>query len=79
LAETGYLSQQTSEPDLHLRPDNLWQTVNGAYKAHGRFDARAKSFSVHAWINTHRWLSGALTCAVLGTLAAWHYARPLDV
>jgi NAD(P)-dependent dehydrogenase (short-subunit alcohol dehydrogenase family) len=50
LAENGYSSQQTNEPEETDRPDNLWQPVDakgrGDYGAHGRFDERARSFSV---------------------------------
>jgi NAD(P)-dependent dehydrogenase (short-subunit alcohol dehydrogenase family) len=45
LARTGYKSQQTSEPDQHDRPNNLWEPVDadgrGDYGAHGDFDRRA--------------------------------------
>jgi len=57
LAKTGYASQQTDEP-AHPRPDNLWQPAPGNWGAHGRFDDRARSFSMELWARTHReWLA----------------------
>ena len=41
LAREGYESQQTDESKNSGQPDNLFQTVKGNYKAHGRFDDRA--------------------------------------
>lgn len=44
LARTGFDGQQTDEPDDHLRPDNLFEPVQGArYGAHGRFDSRSRA------------------------------------
>ncbi|MGZ3698388.1 MAG: SDR family oxidoreductase [Bdellovibrionota bacterium] len=63
LARKGYESQQTSEL-RKPRPDNLDSPLPGDAGAHGNFDARAKSFSLQIWLNTHRW-----AFAALGTLA----------
>lgn len=41
LAKNGYDSQQTSEPKPSDQPDNVFETVEGDYQAHGRFDDRA--------------------------------------
>src|SRR5580704_12789705 len=45
LARTGYDSQQTSEPEVRGKPDNLWQPRDEApgtdHGAHGEFDSRA--------------------------------------
>jgi len=54
LARTGYAAQQTSEPADPHRPDNLWQPLPGDHGAHGRFDARAHSFSLQLWLTTRR-------------------------
>ncbi|MBI3555006.1 MAG: SDR family oxidoreductase [Deltaproteobacteria bacterium] len=54
LARTGYKSQQTSQPDSHHRPDNLWHTVPGDHGAHGAFDSRARAFSIQLWLNLNR-------------------------
>lgn len=66
LGKTGYDSQQTHEPDNPSRPNNLWEPVGGDHGAHGAFDARARCFSLQAWLTTRgrmlKWL-GALTLA----------------
>ncbi len=54
LARTGYDSQQTGEPEDPDRPDNLWQPVEGAFGAHGRFDAIARPRSWQIWLSQHR-------------------------
>jgi NAD(P)-dependent dehydrogenase (short-subunit alcohol dehydrogenase family) len=72
LAETGYASQQTDEPEEPDRPSNLWQPVDddSDHGAHGAFDDRAKSFSWQLWANTHRPLVAvaAAGVATVGTL-----------
>src|SRR4051812_10566368 len=45
LARTGFTSQQTGEPE-EPRPDNLFETVDGDYGAHGRFDGQAHGRSI---------------------------------
>ena len=45
LARTGFASQLTDEPE-HARADNLFESVDGDYGAHGRFDDRAKPRSL---------------------------------
>jgi NAD(P)-dependent dehydrogenase (short-subunit alcohol dehydrogenase family) len=54
LARAGYDAQQTGEPADPDRPNNLWQPVPRYYAAHGRFDSRAKPWSLQWWVNTHR-------------------------
>src|SRR5438105_12965698 len=51
LARTGYHSQQYDGPEAQHRPDNLFVPVPGHHRAHGGFDARAKSSGAHWWIN----------------------------
>ncbi len=46
LAETGFDSQMTREPEDPNRADNLWQSVPGDVAAHGVFDQRAKDSSM---------------------------------
>ena len=70
LARTGYAAQQTSEPADPDRPDNLWHPLPGDHGAHGRFDARAHSFSLQLWLTTRR---RALTLGA-GALALGAYA-----
>src|SRR5262245_20295354 len=70
LARHGYEAQQTDEPLRGDRRDNLWEPVPGDHGAHGRFDARARPFSMHAWMNRHRWIAAAgIGLAVIGASA----------
>ena len=69
LGKNGYDAQQTEEPEPPERPHNLWEPLPGDHGAHGRFDASAKSTSLHLLLNLHRGkvaLAGA--CALLGLL-----------
>ena len=70
LAHTGYEAQQTPEPALPGRRDNLWQPVPGDHGSHGRFDARAQTFSLQTWLNTRgRGVATiAATVGIAGTL-----------
>jgi NAD(P)-dependent dehydrogenase (short-subunit alcohol dehydrogenase family) len=74
LASHGYEAQQTSEPVEPGRVDNLWEPVPGDHGAHGDFDARARSRSLHLWAVMHRrWLALAaagLAAALGAALAA---------
>jgi NAD(P)-dependent dehydrogenase (short-subunit alcohol dehydrogenase family) len=54
LASTGYQAQQTDQPEVPDRPDNLWGPVPGDHGAHGRFDAVARETSVQRWLSDHR-------------------------
>lgn len=73
LARFGYESQQTDEPVSPDRPDNLFEPVAGDHGAHGRFDARAKTFSSQFWLSRHRRaIAGA---AAVATLIAWPVVR----
>jgi NAD(P)-dependent dehydrogenase (short-subunit alcohol dehydrogenase family) len=75
LARHGYEAQQTNEPVRAGRRDNLWAPVPGDHGAHGEFDARARSFSVQAWLNQHRGIAAA-ALVVAGTLLAARGLRP---
>jgi NAD(P)-dependent dehydrogenase (short-subunit alcohol dehydrogenase family) len=57
LAQNGYESQQTDEPDDPNRPNNLWEPVPGDHGAHGVFDDRATGSSPQLWATTHRGLT----------------------
>jgi short-subunit dehydrogenase len=50
LGRTGYEAQQTDEPEDPDRPDDLWQPVPGDRGAHGRFDDRARGWSLQRWL-----------------------------
>jgi short-subunit dehydrogenase len=71
LARTGYDAQQTDEPADPSRPHNLWEPAPGPFGAHGRFDARAHSWSAQLWATLHReWIAAgatALAAAAVGT------------
>lgn len=74
LARVGYDAQQTDEPVAVDRQDNLFTPVPRDYGAHGRFDRRARSFSLHVWMLKHR---TALAAAVaLGAAFVWTILRP---
>jgi NAD(P)-dependent dehydrogenase (short-subunit alcohol dehydrogenase family) len=63
LAKVAYDGQLTDEPKPPHAPQNLFESVPGAYGAHGRFDARAKDSSPEFAISQHRY-------AVAGRLLA---------
>lgn len=75
LGRTGYETQQYDGPADPQRPDNLWQTVDGPFGAHGDFDQRAHPVSWQFEVARHRRqlaLAG-LALAGAGWLAAqWH-------
>jgi short-subunit dehydrogenase len=72
LAEHGYTSQQTSEPEDPDRPNNLWQPPPGDPGAHGRFDEQSRSTSAHLWFTTHRREIGFVAAALAGAaFAGW--------
>lgn len=68
LASAGYTKQLTSEPLPEHAPSNLFESVDGPYRAHGRFDAEARPLSWAGLLNRHR---TALLLATAGLLAAW--------
>jgi short-subunit dehydrogenase len=51
LASKAYSGQHTDEPLALDREDNLYAPVPGDHGAHGRFDSRAKSFSLQNWLS----------------------------
>ena len=72
LGQTGVKGQQTGEKADPAAPNNLYEPVGGDPGAHGRFDARASSFSPQLWTNLHRdWVLGAglfAAAAAVGTV-----------
>jgi short-subunit dehydrogenase len=66
LGTHGYDTQQTSEPVLSDRPDNLFEPVPGDYAAHGIFTSVAKKCSVQNWINLRRIPLGLAAAGVAG-------------
>jgi short-subunit dehydrogenase len=52
LARFGYEAQQSGEAKDPQARDNLWQSVDGPYGAHGRFDSVAKHRSLQFWLSS---------------------------
>jgi NAD(P)-dependent dehydrogenase (short-subunit alcohol dehydrogenase family) len=69
LAEKGFGSQQTAEPESPSRPDNLWAPTPGDPGCHGRFDAQARSGSPLLWLSRFR-APIAMSGLALSALAA---------
>ncbi len=71
LGRTGYRGQQTDEPRPD-RADNLDQPLDAArdHGAHGRFDARSRSFSPALELAIHRTAVGIVAAAGLGAAVA---------
>lgn len=72
LAENGYSSQQTDEPEDPHRPDNLWspQDEEVDHGAHGAFDDRATYFSPMLWAEKHHAFRLAAIALAVGGIAA---------
>lgn len=69
LGRFGYSRQRSDrliDPD---RPDNLFEPVPGDHGAHGRFDARARSYSPELWFSMYRKEIG-LGALALGAVGA---------
>ena len=65
----AYDAQETDESADASRPDNLFATVDGAQRAHGRFDGRASDRSLQVLAARHgAWLAAIVVVAVLGLL-----------
>lgn len=70
LARNGYQAQQYDGPEDPNRPNNLWQPLAGDHGAHGKFDARAQSFSFELWAEMYRrWIALAAGGLLLGAAA----------
>ena len=73
-ARDAYDSQMTDAPADPDRSDNLFAPVPGDFGAHGRFDARASSWSAQCSLSKHRWSAAALATALLAG-AAYYVSR----
>lgn len=71
LAQGGYESQQTDEPEDPSRGNNLHDPLPGDHGAHGRFDARARDSSLFLEMNLHRNQAGPLAVLALAGLVEW--------
>jgi short-subunit dehydrogenase len=70
LAKSGYTGQLTNQPSDPDAPGNLFESVTGAYGAHGRFDNRARTGSWEVFTSRHR---DAVWVAVFAGAAAGAY------
>lgn len=68
LARAGYRQQLSADPLPEHAPSNLFESVDGPYRAHGRFDGEARPVSWVGVLNRHR---TALLLGTAGLLAAW--------
>ena len=66
LARQGYPGQMTNEPEDPDRPDNLFDSVDGDWAAHGRFDSEAGADSPMIWASEHRGAVSGTVAAVAG-------------
>jgi NAD(P)-dependent dehydrogenase (short-subunit alcohol dehydrogenase family) len=71
LANHGYDSQMTDEPEDPNRPDNLWNPLPGDHGAHGVFDDRAKPNSIQLELNKKRSWIVAGSMVLLLASAMW--------
>ena len=74
LAWAGYSSQMASQREAINAPSNLYEPVQGAYAAHGRFDAQARDTSWEMITSRHK---GAFTliAAVVTVAGLRHLLR----
>jgi short-subunit dehydrogenase len=74
LAKNGYESQETNEPEDETRGDNLFQTMDGPFGSHGRFDRKAidrdKFFELTKHIPFNFLLLGAIFLIVIFLIIA---------
>jgi len=59
LAKTNYQGQQDKELEDPHRPQGLWESVDGDFGSHGRFDQEAYDHSWYLWVQTRlrpRWV-----------------------
>ena len=72
LTETGYKSQQSSEPRDPNQPVNLWEPADSEkdFGTHGIFDSRSSSSSVQLWASQHHGTVAALGALALGVVTA---------
>jgi NAD(P)-dependent dehydrogenase (short-subunit alcohol dehydrogenase family) len=67
LARTGFDSQQTGEPEVPGRPDNLFAPVDDErdFGPHGRFTAQARPHSFQTWLTERRRIVAAAAVATI--------------
>jgi NAD(P)-dependent dehydrogenase (short-subunit alcohol dehydrogenase family) len=76
LGKTGIQGQQTGEKADPDKPNNLYEPVGGDPGAHGRFDDRARRFSLQLWADKNReWLALVGIAAILSGMGAFFARR----
>jgi NAD(P)-dependent dehydrogenase (short-subunit alcohol dehydrogenase family) len=70
LAQSGWQSQLTDEPEGPEREHNLWQPVDDDtdYGIHGRFDDEARERSYQLWAATHRRTVVSVVLSLVGLI-----------
>ena len=71
LAYRAYGGQRTERdlpPDYR---DNLYTPLSEDHGAHGRFNERARPFSLHYWLNSHRGMAIAAALAGMLVIGIW--------
>jgi NAD(P)-dependent dehydrogenase (short-subunit alcohol dehydrogenase family) len=71
LAYRAYESQQAAQPLPADYRDNLYTSVAEDRGGHGRFDERARAFSLQFWLNSHRAVLVAGALAMMLVLGLW--------
>ena len=71
LARNGFDSQQTQEPEIPGRPDNLWAPLDADrdHGPHGRFGDASRDWSPQVWLTEHRAAAASVCLALLGGMA----------
>jgi short-subunit dehydrogenase len=69
LGRTGFDSQQTKEPVVKDRPDNLFEPVPGDFGAQGVFGQQAHETAATTWLAGHKGTTVLAGAAVFGALA----------
>jgi NADP-dependent 3-hydroxy acid dehydrogenase YdfG len=75
LAYKAYEGQQEDSSLPADYRDNLYAPVPGHHEAHGRFDARARSFSLQHWLNSRKGAAAAIALTALLVMSAWRGSR----
>ncbi|HET8554134.1 MAG TPA: SDR family oxidoreductase [Rhodanobacteraceae bacterium] len=70
LAKSAYQGQMGQRDMPEHRPDNLEHAVHGDYGTHGRFDSRARGYSVQLWLTTHRGIVAVVAAGAVALTAA---------
>jgi NAD(P)-dependent dehydrogenase (short-subunit alcohol dehydrogenase family) len=75
LANTAWNGQMYDGPEDPTRRDNLYAPLPGDHAARGEFDARARDWSPHLWLATHRYAYRGLAFGLGLAAAMWTHRR----